>query len=278
MLPLDTVKHLESHNTDIAETFVDLTRARAAAIPDGMQIQDLEKYSEHRFNYRAKFESKYIGDFCAYVTDNASTEIEERAQCFIDRERMQAKAIFDIGTPKQPGHCRHTAHLDMPATPEYRALLVKMDAVITQEEMAEFIEDYGEYIKAFEDFGGDKPMELSKAISAIRVISFQEHKADLSEVQSFSVTRSAAESLDINSKGQQLPALFGFTLTPYEGLDEVTFVMRLKVRFHGDKKPSLMLSPIRLFETQDLISTNFYETLEELTGGQADIYLGNMST
>jgi len=92
---------------------------------------------------------------------------------------MSARAFFDIGTLDAPGHCNHRAIVELNTTAAYRAIKGIDGDRLTQQDLAEFIEDWQDAIKAFEKPGDETTMSLKAAAEAIRNVTITEQsKAD----------------------------------------------------------------------------------------------------
>lgn len=193
-----------------------------AALPDSFQVHDLEQYMPNRNQFRGKMNTANIAEFVRYHEDYQT----EGNQCFIDAERMSAKTIFDLGTTKEPGHCKHTASLGLNKTAAYQALLNKNGDRLNQKQLAEWIEDYKDFIQVLSTTG--ELIENSVASAAVRNMKFDVKAGRESSVDDFSQHQSEYESVAVRTKDEfPMPAVFKFTCEPYLGLDDRTFEMRM---------------------------------------------------
>lgn len=193
-----------------------------AALPDSFQVHDLEQYMPNRNQFRGKMNTANIIEFVRYHEDYQT----EGNQCFIDAERMSAKTIFDLGTIQVPGHCLHTASLGLRKTAAYQSLLSKNGDHLNQKQLAEWVEDYSDFIQVFSTTG--ELIENSVASAAVRNMKFEAKAGRESNVDDFSHHQSEYESIAVRTKEEfPMPSVFKFTCEPYLGLDERTFEMRM---------------------------------------------------
>ncbi|MCU3671316.1 YfdQ family protein, partial [Enterobacter hormaechei subsp. steigerwaltii] len=71
-----------------------------ALLPDGTNVESLERFSLERFRFRGAMGTTSIEDFVRYSKGYASST--EKARCFIDADKMTARSIFNIGTLDNP--------------------------------------------------------------------------------------------------------------------------------------------------------------------------------
>ena len=68
--------------------------------PSDFKLHSLEKHMQFRTNYRFNFNTTNINDFISY----AEEYVEDGSKCFVDAERMTARAFFDLGNKQQAQH------------------------------------------------------------------------------------------------------------------------------------------------------------------------------
>lgn len=204
------------------------TDNKVAVIPVGTKIESLEQFSKYRNELRGYFGTESVDSFIEYNKNQSG----DNATCFIDAENMLAKTIFDLGTKEKPLHCLHSANLTLAKTSDYKALL---DIVghIGQKNLSDFIEDWSENIKCFSEKNNEEPELISNklAVQAIRKVKIESSTEVESEVGDFegrsSVLQQAAARAGDYSK--KLPALISFKCSPYHGLKEYIFTVRVSV-------------------------------------------------
>lgn len=151
---------------------------------------------------------------------------------------MRACAVLDLGTQEQPGHAENTAELKPTKTAAYDALLQLNGRPRTQQDLAEFIEDWNG-IAVMQFFRDEQEVTLPRTLAAIRSITIESARKVDSEVQQLSANRTAFESVQATSF-VPIPTLIYCTTKPYADLEERTFVLRLSI-ITNDKAPLLVL-------------------------------------
>ena len=193
-----------------------------AALPESYMVHDLEKYQPQRNQFRGVMSTSHIDEFIRY---HQEYQVEGN-QCYIDAERMYAITIFDLGTQAKPGHCHHKAKIQLRKTAAFRALLEVNEAKLSQKKLAEWIEDYAEFVEVFSTDG--EKMDTPVASAAIRNMKFEAKAGRESSVDDFSQHQSEYESVAVRTKEEfPMPAVFKFKCEPYSGLDDRTFEMRM---------------------------------------------------
>lgn len=257
MMSQDAIKELQK-GAAIAQANAPLDHTTGAiALPKDFEIHSLEKFESKRYRFRGQMGTKSVTAFSKYATDNA----QENNTCFINADSMSAKIIFNIGTRSEPGHCDHTATVQLEKTAPYSALLGIINKRHAQKDIAEFIEDWRTFIVAVseEDENGDsKTIPLPRALHAIRKITIEATAKSESETRNFGASTSSMESIDV--KGDNLPpALLLFTCKPYAELPEREFALRLSVI--TDRAPALTLRCVREEEHAEEMAKEFKELL-----------------
>lgn len=141
-----------------------------ALLPDGTNVESLERFSLERFRFRGAMGTTSIEDFVRYSKGYASAT--EKARCFIDADNMTARSIFNIGTLDNPGHADNVASISLKQTAPFRALLQINGQRLKQKQIAEWLEDWSDYLLAFDAEGG--AMQISQAAQAVRRITIQQ--------------------------------------------------------------------------------------------------------
>jgi uncharacterized protein YfdQ (DUF2303 family) len=234
----------------------------AVALPKDFELHNLERFESNRYRFRGQMATKSVIAFSQYATDNA----QEDNSCFIDAKSMCAKLIFNVGNQSAPGHCDHIAVVSLEKTAPYTAMLDIVNKRHSQKDIAEFIEDWRNYITAHseEDENGDsKTITLPRALHAIRKITIEATAKSESETRNFGASTSSMESIDV--KGENLPpATLLFTCKPYAELPERQFALRLSVI--TDRTPLLILRCVREEEHAEEMASQFKELLTKELG------------
>jgi uncharacterized protein YfdQ (DUF2303 family) len=233
-------------------------------LPSDFTRHDLESFQQFRRRMRGTMNTSVIGHFAAYTKEHA----EDGASVFIDADKMQASAVLNLGTKSAAGHCDHKAVFSARKSAAYKTLRdVANGAPLSQQEVAEFCEDWGGFINYFREVDGVPEQIVNKhAIAAIRRITIEGlRKVEASE-QQLSATRSAFESVTAKSD-DPLPTMLSFRCVPFFGLAERSFTIRLGV-LTSYEKPSITLRLVNIEaveeemaeELADLIRREFDES------------------
>ncbi|HFT7289082.1 TPA: YfdQ family protein [Proteus mirabilis] len=243
----------------------------AIVLPNDFKVSSLENLQEGRFRFRGEMKTTSISDFVKYSIKNA---IEEGVSCFIDANEMSAKTIFNIGTIGEPGHADNTALVKLKQTSPFSALL-KIDGVkYRQKELAEWLEDWRDYLMAFDAEGN--VLDIKQAISAVRRITIESTRSAEHEDHDFSAKRSVLESVEARSK-DVMPTAFQFTCTPYDELKERSIKLRYSVLTGGDV-PVLVLRIVQLENLEEQIAQEFRNLLcDEFDESEIETFIGKFS-
>lgn len=262
----------QAQTAEAVQTALDKVNLQTPVVvtPEKFDIQNLERYLAGRVRYRGNMSTISPEDFVRYCTDHDRTG----AACFVDPEAMNAVTVFNLGTEEQPGHADYTAKLQLQKTAEYRAVLGIDGGKMSQKTLAEFLEDWGDHIQAYNAEGD--AIALTKAISAVRRLTIESSRKEDHEVQDFKASRSALENVEARSD-HGMPSGFRFTCIPYNGLAERSFELRLSVLTGGDA-PALVARIKRLEAVQEEMGQEFMELLNDsFEDYELITYLGKFS-
>ncbi|EPU6124695.1 YfdQ family protein [Klebsiella pneumoniae] len=227
-----------------------------AVLPAGTGIESLERFSSERFRFRGAMETTSIDDFVRYSSGYAKED--EKARCFIDADNMLARSIFNIGTLDNPGHADNVASIKLKKTAPFRALLSINGDHLNQKQIAEWLEDWSDYLTAFD--ADSNTMKISQAAQAVRRVTIQQTNASDHEDGDFSGKKSLMQSIEASSK-DVMPVAFEFKCVPYEGLGERAFSLRNSLLKSND--PVFVLRIVQLEAQEEAIAN---ELLDLLTG------------
>ncbi|MEQ4913179.1 DUF2303 family protein [Proteus terrae] len=243
----------------------------AIVLPNDFKVSSLENLQEGRFRFRGEMKTTSISDFVKYSIKNA---VEEGVSCFIDANEMSAETIFNIGTIGEPGHADNTALVKLKQTAPFSALL-KIDGVkYRQKELAEWLEDWRDYLMAFDAEGN--VLDIKQAISAVRRITIESTRSAEHEDHDFSAKRSVLENVEARSK-DVMPTAFQFTCSPYDELKERSIKLRYSVLTGGDV-PTLVLRIVQLENLEEQIAQEFRNLLcDEFDESEIETFIGKYS-
>lgn len=239
----------------------------AVALPESVRIHSLESLQDGRFRFRGKMETASILDFCRYCKDYAG----EGVRSFINADNMSAVTVFNLGTLSLPGHADNTAVLKLKRTAPFQALLSINGDKNSQKDLAEWLEDWSEFLLAFTADG--EVLDIKRAIGGVRKITIEASSSADHEDSDFGAKRSVMESVEAKSK-EVMPAAFEFKCVPYEGLGERRFRLRYSV-LTGGNAPVLVLRIVQLETAEELMATEFRELLEtNFTDVEVETFIG----
>jgi uncharacterized protein YfdQ (DUF2303 family) len=247
------------------------TNFPVAALPAAYELHDLESYMQNRNMFRGTLSTANIDEFVRYHDDYQL----EGNQCFVNPDDMSALTIFDLGTQVHPGHCQHKAKLSLKKTAAFKELLHRHELKQNQKQLAEFIEDYSDFIRVFSTYGDliNNPV----ASAAVRNMKFEAKAGRESSVSDFSQHQSEYESIAVKTKDEfPMPAVFKFTCEPYLGLTERVFEMRMSTI--GNETLILRIKKLEQHEEemgeefQNILAKSFVDENIEI-----DTYIGSFN-
>lgn len=240
-----------------------------ALLPDGTGIESLERFSLERFRFRGAMTTTSIEDFARYSKGYASPT--EPARCFIDADNMTARSVFNIGTLDNPGHADNIAAITLKKTAPFRALLAINGDRLSQKQIAEWLEDWKDYLLAFDADGN--AMQITQAAQAVRRVTIQQATQADHEDGDFSGKKSLMQSIEASSK-EVMPVAFQFKCVPYEGLGERAFSLRNSLLKSGE--PCFVLRIVQLEAQEEAIANEFRDLLiSKFDAESVETFIGN---
>jgi len=248
------------------------THVPAILIPDGYSLKSTEYLQARPARFRGNFNTYSITAFADYVKKHARPG---ESAGFIDQNAMSAQVIFDLGNVEYPGHCNHTARLELVPSPPFQAADKINGAKLNQKDMIEWLEDWVPHITTIGRDGDLLP--LPAAIDAIRRMRIETKGARENEVGDFNAKRSALEEIEAKSAGQ-LPGFVHFTCIPYDCIDAIIIRMRLSVLTDAnDDTPSFRLRWVEQEKQADRITESFREVLTDAIRDDVPLTRGTFS-
>ncbi|MGO3492909.1 YfdQ family protein [Hafnia alvei] len=245
------------------------TNCPAVIIPENHQIKSLEHLELGRSRFRGKLSTTSIADFVRY--SSAYSEGQPGARCFIDADNMCATSVFNLGTLANAGHADNTAAIALKKTAPFCALLAFNGEKSNQKRLAEWLEDWSDFLTAFDAEG--KVLPIKQAVSAVRRITIESVQSADHEAADFSGKQSLMQSVEAKSK-EIMPVAFEFKCVPYEGLSERRFSLRNSI-LTGDT-PLFVLRIVQLEAVEEEIANEFRDLLtEQFTGKSIETFIGN---
>lgn len=240
-----------------------------ALLPKDVSVESLERYGLERFRFRGAMDTTSIDDFVRYSVGYAS--IDEKARCFIDAENMVARSIFNIGTLDNPGHADNVSTIKLKKTAPFRAVLAINGDQLSQKQIAEWLEDWSDYLTAFD--ADSNVLSIAQAAQAVRRVSIQQMSQSDHEDDDFSGKKSLMQSVEASSK-DVMPVAFEFKCVPYEGLGERRFSLRNSLLKSGE--PCFVLRIVQLEAQEEAIANEFRDLLiGKFDGKPVETFIGS---
>ncbi|WP_330925007.1 DUF2303 family protein [Candidatus Sororendozoicomonas aggregata] len=241
-----------------------------AILPENARTYKYEDLDRFRSRFRGLMSTSSINDFGTYV----ELHKEEHSACFIDIKNTKAAAVLNLGNKNMPGHCDHRSELTLKKTSGYDALMGFHCYKHSQKEFTEWLEDWSDNIKVLD--GEENPLELKKAIGALRRLTIDAHSEQSHTEENFKSSRSTLESVEAKSKGNTLPAWLEFTVQPFADFEQRTIRLRVSV-LTGGSKPVLIASIVGLEVLKQSLAEEFQQKVEAKLDGIMPTYLGVFS-
>lgn len=232
---------------------------------------DTEQFQSGRRRFRGKLATTSLADFILYV--KTRTEGANIAPGFIDADRLSATVIFNLGTVERPGHGDDTATLGLKASPAYAAILAVHGTTLQHADALNWLQDWVDHITYADEDGNDMPAPAT--YNALRKLTISAKSDATSEERAHGASRSALEEVEARGAGA-LPAFLRFTCTPYAGLPDRVFYLRVNVR-DNNGKPVLQLRIRNLDSEKEAIAQDFKAELLRELEGRAALVIGTFT-
>tara|TARA_R110001599_G_scaffold100770_9_gene258132 strand:+ start:2989 stop:3834 length:846 start_codon:yes stop_codon:yes gene_type:complete len=233
-----------------------------ALVPNDFKFQSLEEHLPNPSRKKGGFYTSLVESFTQYCTAELQASSNKHSACFINNEKLTAKAIFDVGTINDPEHCENFANFVLEKTQEFIAITEANNTQLAQLDFTYWLEDYRPYVANLFDSVGE-PIEFKKAIHALRKITFtaqaesNHNEAHLSSEQS-GFTRIEAKS----GSEQNLPATIEFKCKPSPDLDEISIHARI-IPQNAQKSVQIKLQLIKFEKMKQDLALSFKEMIQD---------------
>lgn len=269
-LSKEAIEHIEQKAIAVSEKQTDQAADHPFRIvPTGMSIESIEQFMFTRNQFRAKMETESIDDFIKYFKDY------EGDNCFINAENMAAKSIFDLGTTSEPEHCKHKASLSLKKTAAFKAVNRLSGNQFSQRELADWLEEWHDFVIPLEDNTEKKPMAMAMAIASIRKLTIESKQKSDHEERNFSTRKTAMSEIEAKSE-DGLPGYFQFKCVPYDGLEERTFDIRIGIKT-SHETPYFSLRVMREESIAEELAKEFKEILTKNLPEDTSTYIGSLA-
>ncbi len=243
----------------------------ATFAPEGFKLFDTEPFQSFRRRFRGKLATTSLSDFILYV--KTRTEGANAAPGFIDADKLSATVIFNLGTVERPGHGDDAATLNLKASPAYAAILGAHGSTLQHSDALNWLQDWVDNIGYADEDGTEMP--AATTYNALRKLTIAATSERTSEERTHGASRSALEQVEARGAAA-LPAFVRFVCTPYAGLPERVFYLRINVRDNGGK-PAIQLRIRNLDSEKEAIAQEFKAELLRELEGRAALVIGTFT-
>ncbi|TLX65099.1 hypothetical protein DN820_01960 [Stutzerimonas nosocomialis] len=273
-LSKEAIQHIESNALAASgREIVMADGARLAVLPEAVRLHSLEQYQALRDSFRGAFSTHSLQQFASYVEGHATDDVNPvESHGFIDQDTMSARVIFNLGKPGYAGHGDDTATLTLKPTAAYAALQSIVGKLLTQQALAEWLEDWLPNLQAV---AADAELPMLQAINAVRRMTIKATSQRDTTVGDFNTSRSAMDEIEAKSQ-DTLPSAFVFSTVPYEGLGQAAIALRLSV-ITGRDEPQLKLRWVGEEAQREEFAREFKAVLEQEVGGFVPLTIGTFT-
>lgn len=246
---------------------IDTSGHSLVVLPENVKTVNLEQYQIGRDRFRGALRTHSLADFANYV-ERHSTD-EDKPAGFVDQEGMSATVLFNLGSATEPGHGDDTATLTLKPTAAYVALQGIVGKPLSQQALAEFLEDWMPHLTAI---GEGEAIPMPAAINAVRRMTIKATSTQNSEVGDLSARRSAMDEIEARSL-EVMPTTFIFTTRPYEPLEPADITLRVSV-ITGRDEPLLKLRWVGEDAQREGFADEFKQVLDKAVAGMVPLTIG----
>lgn len=233
-----------------------------ALVPNDFKLQSLEQYLPTPSRKKGSFTTGLIESFKSYCTQELSESEDSHAACFINDERLSAKAFFDVGTMNNPEHCENSASFKLELTQEYIAITQQNNQQLQQLDFTYWLEDYRPYIDSMLDSTGE-PIDFKKAIHALRKITFTAQTESNHNEEHLASEQSGFTRIEAKSGAEQnLPVFIHFKCQPSPDLEEITIKARI-IPQNTQKGVQIKLQLIQFEKMKQDLAISFKDMIQE---------------
>lgn len=270
MINKDAIDRIVELGIAARSDLTSVTAQPVIALPSGTQVVDLEKYLHAPVRMRRAFAAERIDEFCAYIRHQMTLDA---TAIFIGPNGLAAKAVIDYGSHDAPQWGDHTATLDLPLTPEYTALKALCATDLTQRDLIEYLEDWGNIVTPRVD-GQDS--SLGAALDAIRKVEIAQKAVATHSETHFAAARTAMEEIEARSGAGRLPSDILVRCPLVHGTTTQPIQARLSL-LTGSDKPKFRARIIALELLQKALAEEVEQLIrDEFAGTDVLVFTGTV--
>lgn len=214
--------------------------------PNGYQLHNLERFLPLPIRVRGDTAFTDVGSFLAYYDRFA-----EGSTPLITAKREGAQFVLNCTLDydkdaTNPRWCEHEASLKLQFKPEFARWMISDRKPFSQEEFADFIEDY---IALFVEPDGATMLEMVQELQGIRKVEWTKGK----RLNNGQVSLEWMESLEAKGKtgAMVVPTQFKVSMQIFEHVPPSNFIVNLRWRMSEEKKLSFSYKIMNLPQLLD---------------------------
>lgn len=243
------------------------THEPALIVPENSKLVSLAPLGERPVRQEVTLLTHRPGEFCRYV----EAEVSDSSVVFLHPDGSGAVAVIDFGCHAAPEWKKHRAVLDLENTPGFGALLRVCSCPVSQNDLAEFIEDWSDIVVPLVD---GAPVALPLAAQAIRSVTIESASKATTTVADFEASESALAKISARSADGRLPGFLEFTCPIYENTQVVK--LRVRVSLAAGDKPRFALRIVGLDAVRQLVLGDVERAIRDRVPKEVPVYVGRL--
>ncbi len=262
-------------NQDYTPHQLETSLTKVISLNNNASIHSLERYQANRDRFRGELSTDSLSSFVEYVkAKKTKADKDSLFYGFINADVMSCCVIHNlIDNNNIAGHGDDRANLKLIKTAAFRAVCQHANSPLSQDKIADFIEDWRDSIVAYTDYDNNT-LPLNKAINAIKNISIKANVDSDHSTDNFEQSQSTLSKVRAASKGDTpLPAYLEFYCNPYADLPAIKVRLVLYVRTNGEK-PFITLRWAGEEKQQEEIAESFKDKLTSLLSNDVQLTIG----
>lgn len=229
MKDIDTLINRSEEITKHLNELVNIEGRAVIALPEGFELEELERFDARRRFPRGNYNTFDFGDFMDYAAEKEKDFRD--AVMFINPRDMDATIIFDYEGGR--GHAKNRAYWDAQPTVLFSALKDICGRPVSQSELIDFLEYWADEVTAVDRDGKD--MSIGDAVRCLSSLTVEKAKTIKQTRADWEYEQSASEKAAL-AKDTQMVGSLVIHDPLYVGLENVdTITAKLALVVHEDK-------------------------------------------
>lgn len=232
-----------------------------AMVPSGVEVKTMEQFIANPVRFRGTFSTSVIEEFCTYILRTMGDA--GIPTVFINPERMEAVAYFDLGTPEYPGWGQNVAKLKLEYTQPFNALVEASKQAYTQKAFSQFLRDWNRSITVNTEslVGTDliSKITIQAAIHAIMSVETKALKSTTATEAAYKAQSNSFEEIEMKAAASnvKLPTGFDFFTATHVGLDERPIECEILPSLTQEDKPIFKFRIVGIDHLMEVVRENF---------------------